>query len=96
MQKIDYRKEARGRECMIRMPKICNYNPETVVLAHMSGGGMGTKHPDQIGAWACSSCHDMVDRRTKMPAGLTVSRLEIYFLEGMVRTQLQLIKEGKL
>ncbi|WP_435653218.1 nuclease domain-containing protein, partial [Proteus mirabilis] len=33
------RKEARGRECQIRMPGVCNGNSETVVLAHyrMSG-----------------------------------------------------------
>ena len=28
------RKEARGRECQVRLPGICNGNPETVVLAH--------------------------------------------------------------
>ena len=34
MGKIDYRKEAKGRECMVRLPGICNFNPETTVLAH--------------------------------------------------------------
>lgn len=28
------RKEARGRECQIRIPGVCNGNPETVVLTH--------------------------------------------------------------
>ncbi|MFO5541033.1 nuclease domain-containing protein, partial [Klebsiella pneumoniae] len=28
------RKEARGRECTVRIPGHCNGNPETSVLAH--------------------------------------------------------------
>ena len=28
------RKEARGRECQVRIYGICNGNPETTVLAH--------------------------------------------------------------
>ncbi|HGN0358339.1 TPA: nuclease domain-containing protein, partial [Proteus mirabilis] len=49
------RKEARGRECQIRIPGVCNGNSETVVLAHyrMSGiCGTGIKPNDIFGAWA--------------------------------------------
>ncbi len=28
------RKEARGRECQVRIYGVCNGNPETTVLAH--------------------------------------------------------------
>lgn len=44
------RKEAKGRECQVRLPGICNHNPETTVLAHyrMAGlNGVGMK-PDDI------------------------------------------------
>ena len=55
------RKAARGQDCMVIIPDVCNGNPETVVLAHLNGGGMGYKHHDFLGAWACSSCHSWLD-----------------------------------
>lgn len=58
------RKEARGRECQVRIYGICNGNPETTVLAHyrMAGiCGTGMKPDDLIGAWACSDCHAEID-----------------------------------
>ena len=58
------RESARGQDCLVRLPGVCNRNPETVVLAHLGGGGMGLKKRDVHGAFCCSSCHDEVDRRT--------------------------------
>jgi hypothetical protein len=78
------RKAARGQDCMIRVPGVCNGNPETTVLAHLGGGGMGRKHHDLLGAWACSSCHDYVDGRTK--AGDDPRMVRLAHLDGMVRT----------
>lgn len=31
----DLRKAARGRECQVRIPGVCNGNSETSVLAHI-------------------------------------------------------------
>ena len=31
---MNLRKLAKGRDCQVRLPGICNGNPETVVLAH--------------------------------------------------------------
>jgi len=94
----DLRKEAEGRECMIRIPGVCNGNPETTVLAHLNGGGMGMKRPDTSGAWACSDCHDTVDGRNDAQAKYGYKRAEIseMFLEGVIRTQERLIAEGKI
>ncbi|VEI70653.1 82 prophage-derived uncharacterized protein ybcO [Serratia quinivorans] len=40
------RKEAKGRDCQVRMPGICNFNPETTVLAHYRmAGTCGTVIP---------------------------------------------------
>ena len=67
MSKVNLRKEAKGRECQVRIVGVCNGNPETVVLAHYRMGGlngMGMKPDDIFGAWACSACHDAVDGRT--------------------------------
>ena len=33
--KINYRKEARGRDCQIRIPGVCSGDPSTVVLCHL-------------------------------------------------------------
>lgn len=79
---------------MVRLEGICNHNSETVVLAHirMPGiSGMGIKADDLLGAWACSSCHDAIDRRSHMDLDRDHARLA--HLEGMVRTIAQLRKE---
>lgn len=93
IKNIDYRKQARERDCMIRAPG-CNHNTQTTVLAHLNGGGMGTKRHDIHGAWSCSHCHDLVDGR--ISADISVSMRRLYLLEGIIRTQDALIAEGKL
>jgi len=95
------RKEARGRNCMVRIPGVCNGNSETVVLAHLNskrlfGVGTGQKVPDMFGAWACSSCHDVLDRRVMAATVHPVWELSIMFYEGVFRTQNELLKEGKI
>ena len=92
-----YTQSARGRECTVRIPGICNHNPETVVFAHLNGAGMGRKFPDVIGAYCCSACHSAVDGRLSA-SQIPISRneLRIAHYEGMVRTQLIMIDEGIL
>ncbi|CNB66391.1 TPA: DUF1364 domain-containing protein [Yersinia enterocolitica] len=90
------RKEAKGRECQIRIPGICNGNSETVVLAHYRlAGTCGTaiKPPDEQGAWGCGACHDECDRRTRL---IDSDTARLYHAEGVMRTQYILRKEGKL
>lgn len=86
------RKAARGQDCQVRLAGICNHNPETVVLAHLNGGGMGTKHDDIHGAFCCSDCHDAIDRRTNLMMDREYLRLA--HLEGVIRTQKILISMG--
>lgn len=98
------REEARGKECQIRIPGVCNGNNETVVLCHLNnkrlfGVGTGQKVPDIFGAWGCSACHDVVDGRTMWTecedraAELLVDK---QFYEGVFRTQNILLNEGKI
>ena len=75
----------------MRLPGICNFNPETTVLAHLNGGGMGTKKNDLFGAFCCSSCHDECDRRT-MKMGKDY--VELAFRQGVERTQLYWLQIG--
>lgn len=79
------RRSACGQVCMVRIPRICNHNPATTILAHLNGGGAGTKHSDLHGSWCCSSCHDAVDGR--ISTQYTRDELKLMLLEGMVRTQ---------
>ena len=91
----DLRKLARGQQCTVRLPGGCNGNPETTVLAHfrMAGvSGMGIKSPDLLAAFACSACHDAIDRRAHMDLDRDYVRLA--HLEGVVRTQAELLKRG--
>ena len=85
-------KEARGRECTVRLP-CCNHNPETTVLAHyrLAGTcGVGMKPNDLQGAWACSACHDEIDRRTR---NFDNEFVRLAHAEGVIRTIDILIKE---
>lgn len=89
---MNLRKQAKGRGCQVRIPGVCNHNSETVVLAHvrLSGvSGMGIKAADALACWACSACHAYCDTHHDD----TTQRA---FLEGMVRTLAQLIREGAI
>lgn len=77
---------ARGQQCMVRIPGVCNHNPETTVLAHLNGGGMSTKKSDLFGAFCCSSCHDLLDGRRK-PFGYSREDIELMHRQGVERTQ---------
>ncbi|CRL44480.1 hypothetical protein SGGMMB4_01609 [Sodalis glossinidius str. 'morsitans'] len=90
------RKEAQGRECMVRLPGICGGDTETVVLAHYRMAGLcgtGMKPQDLFGAWACSRCHDEIDRRTRLT---DAEYARLAHLEGVIRTQAVLLKEEKI
>ena len=96
---MDLRKLAKGRECQVRIPRHCNHNPETTVLAHYRLAGLcgiGMKPDDMIGAWACSECHRICD------GGKTDhdrQAVRLMHAEGVMRTMAQirqLKREGGL
>ena len=91
------RKEARDRECQVRLPGTCNFDNSTTVLAHyrLSGiSGMGYKSPDLIGAWCCSNCHSALDT----PKGDQINQAldKLAHAEGVFRTIAILLDEGKI
>lgn len=51
------------------------------------------KPNDLQGAWACSACHDEIDRRARNHEHEFV---RLAHAEGVIRTQDILIKEGKI
>jgi len=87
MSKI--RKSARGQDCQVRIPHICNFNPETTVLAHLSGGGWGLKRGDHEASYCCSDCHDALDGRRK--TSYSGTELKLMHYDGVMRTQSILI-----
>ena len=87
------RKSAKGRNCEVRIPGVCNFNPETVVLAHLGGAGMGLKRNEVHGAFCCSSCHDEIDGRT-IDSEFTRRDLKLMHHQGVERTQDIWIEEG--
>jgi len=86
------RNEARGRECQVRIPGVCNFDSDTTVLAHLGGAGMGRKSDDMHAAVCCSSCHDIVDGRKSCL--YSNDEVELMFLQGVIRTQQLWISEG--
>ena len=98
---MNLRKEAKGKECQVRIPGVCNKDRETVVLAHLNnkrlfGVGIGQKVPDIFAAHCCSACHDFVDGRGAGRNMMPKKDRDILLYEGVFRTQNILLKEGKI
>ena len=65
MKQTKKQRSARGQDCTLRIPGCCNYNTETTVLAHV-GSGSAKRNDDALAVYACSDCHDAIDRRSKV------------------------------
>ena len=89
---------ARGENCQVRIPGVCNGNPETVCWAHANGSaagkGFGQKCPDFIGAYSCFACHAVYDRRVPYKGSRTA--VELCFADGVFRSQRMLVEKGLL
>jgi len=92
------RRAARGRDCTLMIPGVCNRDPATTVLCHSNrladGKGMGLKAPDSAACFGCSDCHDVLDGRRPLPGWLTREQLEDTFDRATAITQEQLKTEG--
>lgn len=87
------RDSARGQDCTLRLPGVCNFNPETTVLAHLPCGhkGVGMKGPDMIAVFACSACHDRLDFRAR---GGDIDASDL--LRALAETQMRWVAMGLL
>jgi hypothetical protein len=87
---VNLRELAKGKDCQVRLPNVCNFNRETTVLAHfrlVGISGMGLKVPDTLGAWACSNCHAYVDSHKD-------AQTQLDFAKAVFRTQLEIQRMG--
>jgi len=94
------RRAARGQDCTLQLPGICNHACDTTVLCHSNflkdGKGMGLKAPDTAAAFGCSCCHDVLDGRRPRPAEMTAGDVEAAFYAGVARTHRILRQLGLL
>lgn len=90
-----YTKSARGQECQVRVPGVCNYDSSTTVLAHLNGAGVGRKKVNIHGAYSCFDCHAWLDGGYVQTGHLRSTR-DLYHLEGVIRTQELMIEMGIL
>lgn len=93
------RASARGEECTLRFPGVCNENPQTTVLCHSNrledGKGMGLKAPDDRACYGCSSCHAFLDggyANSPMPR----TTVDAFFAFALSLTHTILKKKGLL
>lgn len=90
------RESARGEDCALRFPGICNFDPATTVFCHSNrisdGKGMGMKA--KIGAYGCSACHDVLDGRAPRPDWMTYDAMQSLFDAGVKVTQARLKAKG--
>lgn len=91
------RQSAKGQTCTVRLPGFCNHNAATTVLAHLPGGGSGTgtKGDDTHAAYACSDCHDFIDRR-RQSKELSGAIVLDAMLRGLAETHHRMIEAGLL
>jgi len=87
---------ARNEPCLVRVPGVCNYRPETTVFAHMNGGGMAIKSVEQgldEGAYCCSDCHTWLDGGYVQDKRYTATRetRDLIHHEGAQRTRKKLV-----
>jgi hypothetical protein len=51
------------------------------------------KAHDLLGAYGCSACHDVYDRKRRAPAGVTREEVELAFWEGHARSVVLLLEK---
>lgn len=94
------RKSAKGEECTINLPGVCNYDSSTVVWCHensyAAGKGMGLKARDECGAYGCYACHLVYDGQAPRPDGMSKEYVDQKFFEAMIKSGEKLKRKGLL
>lgn len=85
-------RSAKGERCLVRIPGVCRDDRETTVFAHLNGAGLGIKHCDALGAYACFWCHQVLDGQ--VPSEHPRAVLLLWHLQGIARTIPVLVRKG--
>ena len=88
------RNAAKGQQCTVQILGVCNFTPETVVLAHLPSitHGMAYKSDDIWAVDCCSACHDCLDGR--VPYDWQPGEKEQYMLNALHLTFMRRVHEG--
>lgn len=89
------RKAARGQTCTLEIMGACQGGTATTVLAHLpyEDNGLAVKASDMSAAFACQTCHDVIDGRQPWPGDERDYR-DWYMRRGQTRTLHKLIEIG--
>lgn len=81
---------SKGATCKLRIAEVCQGGTDTVIPAHIRDRhtGRSVKASDLSTADACFRCHEVFDRRAKLPSGEYLSETDwlFYALRGLQDT----------
>lgn len=84
---------AKGRDCTLRIPHVCSFDPEKTMMVHppIANGGMSTKASDLECAIGCHDCHNRVARLIR-----DVEWVEVLdcWIRGSAETRALLVEAG--
>lgn len=88
---------ARGQPCEIRIPGICNHDPETTVSCHVHDDsfGMARKADDTSTFHGCSACHAFLDTGAWL-GRFTEAEMLRMILRAVLRTIRARVKLGAI
>jgi hypothetical protein len=86
---------ANHEECTVRLPEVCNFDPSTVVFAHVNGVrfGKGIGIKTKFGAYACSECHRVIDGGDR-PSWMSKKDILVAHYEAVLETMAKLVDKG--
>jgi hypothetical protein len=94
------RKSAKGEQCTLQIPGVCNFDTATTVLAHLpddSGTGkMGGKSEDWCACFACSDCHALIDNQAEFQKRYTSEDYLFFIRRAMIKTWRKWFNAGLL
>ena len=81
---------SKGATCKLRIAEVCQGGTDTVIPAHIRDRhtGRSVKASDMSVSDACFACHEVFDRRAKLPSGEYLSEADWHFyaLRGLQDT----------
>ena len=92
---------AEGKNCMARIPNVCDNDTTTTVWAHIRSvrfdAGTSKKPIDLIGLISCFKCHQVIDGREKKDRHgnrVDTDFIKMCAYEGHMESLMMLVKAG--
>lgn len=89
---------ARGQECQLALPGICQHDPETTVFCHLNGSafgkGGGLKAHDIAGFFGDDACHRYYDVGHGTNPIISDLELSQALIKAVVNTWVILVNDG--